>query len=252
MSSRHTFAATSDHSPLRLLPSVELGAAPTSTEMPAAEPIGLDDVLEASFLDPDPADQSTLTNPQTLAEAATGKHLKNLSRWDLISVGAFRQTRENVLDGEWGSSPDTRHTAGTSANYSNIMKSSPLSAMLWPNNSTTTTNGKGKSRKRGPIVPSALSPMILPRGDGDRTPTGYTGGHHNHTNNDNQHNKYPHKTRKELRRERKLKRKGFGPVHRPHQNHQYHSHHHHPNLKSRSSSSAQRSNFLSSVPPLNL
>ncbi|EDR05648.1 uncharacterized protein LACBIDRAFT_294798 [Laccaria bicolor S238N-H82] len=256
LSSRHTFVATADHAPLRLVPSEELGgAAPSSPGMPAAEPIGLDDVLEASFLDPDPADQSTLTNPQTVAEAATGdsrKHLKNLSRWDLISVGAFRQTRENGFDGEWGSSPDARHTSGTSANYSSIMKSSPLSAMLWPNNSTTTTNGKGKSRKRGAIVPSALSPMILPRGDGDRTPTGYTGGHHNHTNNDNQHNKYPHKTRKELRRERKLKRKGFGPVQRPHQNHQYHSHHHHPNLKSRSSSSAQRSSFLSSVPPLNL
>jgi hypothetical protein len=50
-----------------------------------------------------------------------------------------------------------------------------------------------------------------------------------------------------------LKRKTHGPVH--HHHHQYHHHNHHPNMKSRSTASAQRTNFFNSstsVPPLNI
>ncbi|TFK25614.1 hypothetical protein FA15DRAFT_340187 [Coprinopsis marcescibilis] len=258
-------AVAPDHSPLNLRPSVEITVPAGPSSMNEAHnadglttPIDLDDVLDAAFLHPDPADSSNShgSNPDAPPESATtadesdsnNKELKHLHRWDVISVGAFRQTRENaaILDspGAPGWSPDIRR--GPSGEYGNILKASPFGTMLWP-----TTSEKGKrTPKRGPSGPGlSAAALVPPRGDGDRTPTGRRHGGNQQQQHD--HN-YAHKSKKELKKEKKLKRKSFAPNPHNHHAHQYHSHQHHPNSKSRSMASTQRTSFLSSVPPLNL
>ncbi|TFK39384.1 hypothetical protein BDQ12DRAFT_722256 [Crucibulum laeve] len=261
-SNRPSFVTALESSPLQQVLSSDVEIPPTSPEVPVTEPIELDDVLEASFLDPDPSEASSSTNNgMANGESDSRKHFKSLSRWDLISVGAFRHTRNVSENGSgWGSDTHHQHgrTPGSSADYGNIMKSSPLSAMLWPNNE------KKPSSKRRALLGPAMSPAIVPVRDGDRTPTpthvnGTGSGTPNanyHTPQQNQHQKQKHnnnnnnKSRKELKREKKLK-KSYGNAHTKHQHH--HHSHHHPNSKTRSSASSQRSNFFASgVPPLNL
>lgn len=187
-------------------------------------------------------------NPNTSGEANDSRrHLKNLSRWDVISVGAFRQTREAAANNGdpaagWGSDPPS----GDGFPYGNIMKTSPLSTMLWQN--------KGNAQKRSSRttdISVIISPAILPVRDGDRTPTN---AHSNIPPPPQHQNEYPHKSRKESRREKKTQRKNCGPVHQQHQHHQHHHHPHHPNMKSRGSGSMQRTNFFatSSVPSLSI
>ncbi|GLB41949.1 hypothetical protein LshimejAT787_1005490 [Lyophyllum shimeji] len=207
-----------------------------SPEMTHPQLVNLDDVLETSFLDPEPSDSQGVST-----DNESRKQLQTFHRWDVISVGAFRQSRE-AADSGWGSDGTPR----SKTDYGSMMKSSPLSTMLWQNKAN---NPKRRSRKMSVVI----SPVILPvrDRDGDRTPTNIPPPppHQNHRYD----NHYTHKSRKELRRERKLKRKSYGPVHHQHQHHQHHSHHHHPNSKTRSTSSSQRTNFfISSVPPLSL
>ncbi|KAF5361730.1 hypothetical protein D9756_002577 [Leucocoprinus leucothites] len=247
-----TFATASELlSPLQLLtsdndfgspsPSLPMTALAEESE-PVTESIDLDDVLEASYLAPESFETSdNLLTKRTggSAEEDSGKHLQNLNRWDLISVGAFKQTREN---GGW-SSDNYPHTPHSSVDYNNIMRASPLSAIMWPK--------EKERRRRGHLSePMSISPVILPIGDGDRTPTG-AGTQQQHDFN---HNllKNTQKPRKESKRERKLKKKNWGPVHHQHSHHHHwHSHQHHPNSKTRGTSSNQRS-FLSAVPPFSL
>lgn len=249
--------SASGHSPFPLLqPSGdEIGL--TTPEMAAGELVDLNELLEASFLDQDPSDsQSTSTEHGEQRKPV----LRSFNRWDLIPVGAFRQSRE-LAEG-WSS--DTPGCAGAAAatDYGSMMKSSPLSTMLWQNKARA--GGGGGGGQRGAVARSrkmsvVISPVILPVRDGDRTPTNVPlhASHHQHQHQQppplqRDHN-YPHKSRKELRRERKLKRKSYGNVQQKGQHNQHHSHHHHPNSKSRSSSSAQRSGFfMSSVPPFSL
>ncbi|RXW22383.1 hypothetical protein EST38_g3463 [Candolleomyces aberdarensis] len=274
-----------DSSPLKLLPSVEITASASAAsallhggshqdEDTHATPIDLDDVFESSLFHPDPNEASSSVgrptgsavdpppDSATTADESDSNNrdaLKHLHRWDVISVGAFRQTRENAASAGILESPtapgwpsDHRRTPASSADYGNVLKASPLSTMLWP------TNDKGKKASRQNLAVSSLanSPMILAtRSDGDRTPTkNGQHGHHQQQQQQQQQNKYVPKTRKELRKERKLKRKANGhSPHTHHPSHHYHSHHHHPNSKSRSSGSVQRTNFfLPSVPSLNL
>ncbi|KAG5338676.1 hypothetical protein C0989_006644 [Termitomyces sp. Mn162] len=201
------------------------------TEMANAELVDLDDVLEPSILDPEPSDTQTIST-----DNESRKLLRSFNRWDVVSVGAFRQSRESA-EGGWAS----ESTPANKTDYGSMMKSSPLSTMLWHNKANTSPR---RSRKMSVII----SPVILPVRDGDRTPT-----NSHHQQNNQRNDNYPHKTRKELRRERKLKRKSYGALHQTHQRHQHHhQHQHHPNMKSRSTSSSQRNNFFSSVPPLNI
>ncbi|ESK97737.1 hypothetical protein Moror_17444 [Moniliophthora roreri MCA 2997] len=229
----------------------------TSPDLPPDQAIDLDDVLDASFLGGDETqdeeeskvegDESSSTDSAT--ESDTRKHLKNLKRWDVISVGAFRKTREAVgcpSDGAaaWGSDPP--------ADYSTAMKSSPLNAMLWQNRNAQRHASTSRSAHG-----YELSPELSPVRDGDRTPTSSSRSQNKSSiNNGGQyHQNNTNKTRKELRRERRLKQKSYGPL----QHHQYHRHHHHhhqhhPNSKSRSTSATQRNFFSSpsSVPTLNI
>jgi hypothetical protein len=230
MTPKNTILLSSSLGSFQLTPTPE-EVGTTSPEMATSEIVDLNDVLEASFLDADPSDSQSISN-----DGDSRKLLKPFNRWDLISVGAFRQTREagSISEGPgWGSD-----TPAPGTDYGSMMKASPLSAMLWQN--------KGKALKHSRKMD--VSPVILPvrDRDGDRTPTNAPPHQPPPQHNYNNHS---HKSRKELRRERKLKRKS-GPVH--HQHHQHHFHHHHPNSKTRSSSSSQRTNFFSSVPPLNI
>lgn len=237
---KHVFAAKlgpmSNHSSLQLLSSADHA----THASPAAEIVDLNEVLEASFLDteaPDP--QSACTEVDSHKQ-----QLKGINRWDVISVGAFRRTRGSgaITDGtaEWSSDAPP---SAAGRDYGKMMKSSPLSTMLWQN--------KGIKQKRSRKMSVIVSPVILPVRDreGDHTPTDFPP---NYVPPYKQNN-HPHKSRKELRRERKLQRKSCGPVPHHHQHPQRHFHQHHPNSKTRSTSSTQRMNSSSSsIPPLNL
>ncbi|KAK0446714.1 hypothetical protein EV421DRAFT_1790910 [Armillaria borealis] len=164
---------------------------PESGHPMLAPSIELDDVLDSAFLEGSSSEHSAPT-------PTTFEHMRNLTRWDLISVGAFRKTREDI--GGWNSD-----TASDGHGYGGVMKSSPLTEMLWQN-------------KMGTKNASST-------GDGE-------------------------KTRKEIRRERKLRRKAGGMVAIPKNlkgkgsGKLFHHHHpHHPNSKSRGVGSSQRTNF---------
>ncbi|KXN81525.1 hypothetical protein AN958_04462 [Leucoagaricus sp. SymC.cos] len=212
-----TFTTASELlSPLRLLssdndvrspsPSLPLSTLTEESE-PLADSIDLDDVLEASYLAPESSEtgDNSLTkrvggDVEEDDKLSSGKHLQNLNRWDLISVGAFRQTREN---GGW-SSDNHPHTPHSSVDYNNIMRASPLSAIMWPKEK------ERQRRRRNLSEPMSISPVILPVRDGDRTPTAACS--HQQRGFDQTFNKNSQKLRKESKRERKLKKKNWGPL----------------------------------------
>ncbi|KAF8271593.1 hypothetical protein EI94DRAFT_1720136 [Lactarius quietus] len=214
--------------------------------LPLNEPIRLDDVLDTSILDSDPADASaTLSKPysiigETEASATDDveRHLHNLSRWDRIPMGTFRHTRES--DGP------------SNLAYDDIIRSSPFNG-VWSsdrghNKSTGSPSRKGKGKRKGSLNMD-ISPVILPR-DGDHTPPNGS------TISQNSHNPLHSKPRKdkESRRDKVLKRKTLmgTAIGRRHQQ-PHHPHGHHPNSKGRASGSIQRTGvFSGSVPPLNL
>ncbi|KAJ3874588.1 hypothetical protein F5051DRAFT_416382 [Lentinula edodes] len=236
---------------MTLGPSAEITPPEFSSASQSEDPIAhsmtidLDDVLDASFMaasepiaasntDEEYPAGSSVAVSNLDADPSTGQYIKSLNRWDVISVGALRKTgvlTDSTAGRGSDSGPD--YTA-----YSNVMKSSPLSTMLWHNR-----NGASKHQRSLGYI---LSPELGPVRDGDRTPT----------HGSQKHNGSPPfntKSRKELRRERKLKRKGYGPVNNHKHTHLHHQHSHHPNSKTRSSSSFQRSNsFNSPVPSLSI
>jgi hypothetical protein len=244
--------------------------------------VELDDVLEASFLDDSmdreceagvgyssltptsgatPEDPSmTLTTATTISSvdstAAVEASNKHLTRWDVISIGAFRQTREQQQQA-WGHS----RSSSTVSDYRSVTKNgasaagSPLSALLWQNSGTMSS----------PLVLplSSTSLSTLPSKSRSSSRTSYSHSHSQPNNSSpNQ------KTRKERRREKKLLKKKrptsssspSSSMPRPFfsthpnsssNNHHFHAHQHHPNLKSRGSS--QRMGYFGgAVPPLNL
>ncbi|KAF9078115.1 hypothetical protein BDP27DRAFT_1310800 [Rhodocollybia butyracea] len=208
--------------------------------------IDLDDVLDASFLtgaesveasngEPPIAESSSAVSNSD--DPSSRRYIESLNRWDVISVGALRKT--GVLSDSaagWGSDSGPDYTA-----YSNVMKSSPLSTMLWHN--------RNSAPRQQRSLGYAMSPELGPIKDGDRTPTNAQGSqkHNNDTPPLNS------KSRRELRKERQLKRKSYGPVKQHKQPRPHHQHHHHPNSKSRTTSSSQRMNFSGgSVPPLSI
>ena len=196
----------------------------------------LDEVLEASFLDTEPSD------PQIASIDSHKQQLIGVNRWDVISVGAFRRTQDTgtVTDGttEWSSDAPASTPA---TDYGKMMKSSPLSTMLWQN--------KGIKQKRSRKMNIVMSPVIVPVRDREGDQVSSVPPNHAPPHKQNHH---PYKSRKELRRERKLKRKSYGTLPH-HQHHQRHFHQHHPNSKTRSTSSTQRMNTSTfSIPPLSL
>ncbi|KAH9066623.1 hypothetical protein EDB87DRAFT_1553312, partial [Lactarius vividus] len=235
------------------LPSLSDDPILTSPCLPLTEPIRLDDVLDTSILDSDPADApATLSKPyDIIGEPETSttddreRHLQNLSRWDRVPMGTFRHTRESghVSDGP------------SNLAYGDIIRSSPFNG-VWSsdrghNKPSGSPSKKGKGKRKGSLN-MVISPVILPvrDRDGDHTPNGPTIGQNNH----NPLHSKPRKD-KESRRDKMLKRKTLmgTAIGRRHQQ-QHHSHGHHPNSKGRASGSIQRPGVFSggSVPPLSL
>ncbi|PPQ79675.1 hypothetical protein CVT25_003249 [Psilocybe cyanescens] len=259
------------------------------------KPIQLDDVLEASFLD-DPEDTqgasgsksdyaglhssnadanvesgATLSNGEASSSFSAhdqqqhqhqqeeNVHVhKNLARWDMISVGAFRQTRESGWGGMgigmgMGMGMGGMHTPSSSADYGNVMKSSPFgagrlglglgfgglsaAAAAGGSGSGARTRGSDKLAKRRRIMmggSTMSSPLILPLGSASASapasplPSSSSAfgsqlqqqqqqqqqQNQQYQQNQQQHNQ---KNRKEQRRERKLmKKKSYGAPHAPH------------------------------------
>ena len=241
--------------------------------------VELDDVLEASFLD-DSMDRecdvvsssltsgSTLEDPSaTLTTSTTIPSVvspnKHLTRWDAISIGAFRQTREQA----WGSHSRSSSTVG---DYGGVTKNgtsaagSPLSALLWQNSGTMSS----------PLVLPLSSTSLSTRHSKSRS-SSLTSHSHSHSQPINNNNPSPtHKTRKERRREKKLLKKkrqtllsstspssssmrrqffSTHPSNASNSHHHFHSHQHYPNSKTRGTSSSQRMGYFGgAVPPLNL
>ncbi|KAH7927857.1 hypothetical protein BV22DRAFT_1045070 [Leucogyrophana mollusca] len=225
----------------------------SSQTSPEPVHIELDDVLDASYLAAEPAEQTL---------SGDGDLHRHLQRWDRVPVGAFRLTRESTddtLSHTWSAEPPKTPDYATMG----VMKNSPLSTMLWHDKAKETlTHGQSSSPRKpssSAKSKSAMtiveSPVLLAVRDGDRTPTSVP------ISDPFPAKQHPQKTRKEQRREMKMmKRKNHGPVHHQyphHHHHQQHHHHHqhHANMKSRSTASVQRTNFFSSptsIPPLNI
>lgn len=229
-----------------------------SSDNPQTEPVHLHDVLDAAFLDSDVTEQ---TDPVSFSgtsasEGESRRHIHSMNRWDHVPMGTFRRTRESgAIISDSGSASWQAETprvtpadAFVQGSSNRMLKSSPFSEITWHGRSNPPKATRRQSNASRHVV---ISPVLLPVGDGDRTPTMMPP----HINPLEQE-PIPRKTRKELRRESKLKRKSYGPAPHQHQSHQRFHHNHHPNLKSRSTNALQRTNFFnsptSSVPPLNL
>ena len=241
--------------------------------------VELDDVLEASFLDDsteagvassltstsgttsggveDPS--TTLTTATTIPSAVSTAEASNkhLTRWDVISIGAFRQTREQQQQA-WGPGSGSSSTVG---DYGGVTKNgasvpgSPLSALLWQNSGIMS------------------SPLVLPLSTTSRHSKSRSSSlaSYSHSHSQPNNSSPTNKTRKERRREKKLlKKKRLNSTSSPSSssmprpffsthpniasnNHHFHIHQHHPNLKTRGMSSSQRMGYFGgAVPPLNL
>ncbi|KAJ7695115.1 hypothetical protein B0H17DRAFT_1329754 [Mycena rosella] len=147
---------------------------------------------------------------------------------DQLSTSPTEQSRKHLNLSRWGWGSDTPG----STDFGNVMRNSPLSSMLWQDKDVASSSRHPQSN----LPPRAH--------DGDRTPTNAMA----HTGAPPQ-KEVPTKSRKESRRERKVKQKnmGLGYERPPHQQHYFRQHH--PNSKTRSSGSSQRSNFFNSSPP---
>ncbi|KAJ6485921.1 hypothetical protein C8R45DRAFT_286692 [Mycena sanguinolenta] len=149
-----------------------------------------------------------------------------------VSTSPTEQSRRHLNLSRWGWGSET----SANTDFGNALRNSPLSSMLW----------QDKDGISAPTKQVQSSPSLHAR-DGDRTPTNGTSNVPPPLQQD-----VPTKSRKETRRERKVKQKNMGLSHErpPHQQHYFRQHH--PNSKTRSSSSSQRSFFNNSPPTTNL
>lgn len=232
----------------------ELGSqshALTSDDPSSTEAIDLDDVLDASFLDSDPLFEPTSPQHGWLSPSTPTSAVptENLTRWDRIPVGTFRRTRETSM---------LESTPGSDTGIANLYPA--ISALLnsdmlgTPRSKGAKLKGKArKAPKSGTSSTLVISPVLLPVRDGDRTPTNGTVYNPFHPSE----HSHQQKSRKELRKEKAImKRKMVGKyAPQPSMRNNPHAHrHHYPNMKSRGSSSVQRTQFASSshVPHLNI
>lgn len=218
------------------------------------QPVKLDDVLDAAFLDDSAPEAGGSGSGQEAAPrvggagAGTGaESAADAQRWELMSVGAYRQTREAGGAGAWG---DARHTPGGSADFGSALRPAPIGAMLWQQGGRVGGGGGGgggssavrgmKHAKRRQMMLGAAgmaSPLVLPSSGGSagaspamtprekekhlqtQTPgaggsgSGHQNNHNGHNNNNNNNNQQnqeqAQKSRRELRRERKVQKKAL-------------------------------------------
>jgi hypothetical protein len=235
------------------------------------------------------------------------RHIQSLQRWDRIPMDTFRRTQVSVAFGAgvgtelidakdtiplaWALPGGRRpHRPADGFSYGSavggLLKSSPFSSStLWEGGGAGPAHGSGSvssspsregGRARGRSVrtnrAAVISPVLLPVGDGERTPTmceklgllpslGGSGSgsnnnntnNTNNTNNANNHRALAHalsiKSRKEFKREKRAHRGSVGSS-----NASFHlgRHAHFPNSKSRSSGSIQRAAGGSGSPSLSI
>lgn len=191
-----------------------------TSESLASDTIELDDVLDPSFLNLEPSHLERTNEGENSLLNAPNPLLKSFNRWDRIPVATFRRTRETApleRDGSETRSASMAHSilGGQKAEG----KSTKLS-QRW----------KGKGIYRPGSSPSLRPPNEL-------VPS-------IHNDPQTQQNK----PRKESRKDRttsKRKMVSKSTTRRLQQPHQHHHHHHHyPNMRTRGTNSAQRTNFF--------
>ncbi|KAF8478779.1 hypothetical protein JB92DRAFT_3133883 [Gautieria morchelliformis] len=133
----------------------------SSPELPLpATSIDLDDVLDVSFLGSD-------DSVEPVTSTSGERHLRNLSRWDRVPINTFRRSRTAHM-GDINARisqlapPNDGVSYGSAGGH--VLKRSPLGVALWQ---TSDRNLKSK-RNPGSV---AVSPVIFPVRDGERTPT---------------------------------------------------------------------------------
>jgi hypothetical protein len=219
---------------------------------PATIPIGLDDVLESSFLD-----SETSETENALSDSGPRKQQHSINRWDIIPVSAFRQTRDTAVAAAAASASPWPEAA---LHAEGLGLRDPMGApasILWKAKETAST-------KRHDGITLDVSPALLPR-DGDPIPTHgsdpSTSAGVDSTDSPSSPcalDELP-KVKKEGKRDKKMKRKSLGIVqqkfqHHPHhqpQHHHHHHHQHHANKKSRSSGALQRTSFVGPTSSVN-
>ncbi|KAL4245233.1 hypothetical protein ABKN59_010175 [Abortiporus biennis] len=185
--------------------------------------IGLDDVLESTFLNlesPPVFDFVNDDDTEPSPDKTPMSHLQSLSRWDRIPVSTFRRTRETLaLESPVG---NNKHYAGTGTLGSH--------AILCDSKQTKSKRSSKRSKNKA----SSNAPVALERDPFFSPATSPTQPAHSQNNK---------QSRRDLRRDRAAKRQMMGKVspRRPQQQRNYH-HHNYPNMKSRGSSSMQRTN----------
>ncbi|KAJ7257907.1 hypothetical protein B0H12DRAFT_1110555 [Mycena haematopus] len=207
----------------------------TSSQHLPSRPLSLPPISQPSFQLLSVSDLST--SPELPAQTFDLDDVLDSAFLDLepsegqVSASPTEESRKHLNLSRWGWGSDTPGNA----DFGSALKNSPLSSMLWQDK-----DGVSPTRQ------TQSSPPLRVR-DGDRTPTNGTGHNLPPPQQD-----IPTKSRKETRRERKVKQRNMGLGHErpPHQQHYFRQHH--PNSKTRSSSSSQRSFFNNSPPTTNL
>lgn len=126
--------------------------------MPATS-IGLDDVLDVSFLDSeDSVDPAANTSGE--------RHLRNLCRWDRVPMGTFRRSRTAHTEGlnirvSRLAPPNDGVSYGSAGGH--VLRKSPLGAALWQTNDEKVTS-------KHPPGSVTVSPVIFPVRDGVHIP----------------------------------------------------------------------------------
>ena len=192
-------------------------------------------LVEGSSATPTPA---TTTSSNDLVSSAAEASNKHLTRWDVISISAFKRTRERQQQA-W-------EPPFAVADFGGVIKSgasaaeSPLSALLWQNSGAGSPTGAESSKKTSSSIPPSTitpktsssrskgnsntkaakrrlmmasatmsSPLVLPLSSASLSipsskchSTSLTSHSHSQP-----HSKTTHKNRKELRQEKKLLKK---------------------------------------------
>ncbi len=234
----------------------ELSQRSYASDASSTEAIELDDVLDSSLLDSEPATEGLETDvPGSMSESSPVKpgaspHLHNLSRWDRIPMATFRRTRETATASGVDGAVSDSGMSGLQY-HRNVGAMIPLYTP--PRPLGLDKMSRASARKRKGRHSHGSSPTLPPARDGvlgsPFVPAAGSGSSYNHSN----------KSKKEIKKEKvMMKRKmvAKSSQNRSHQPYKSHQHHHHPNHKSRATNAVQRAGFSSgassSIPSLSI
>ncbi|KAF8518015.1 hypothetical protein BU17DRAFT_49226 [Hysterangium stoloniferum] len=125
----------------------------SSPELPLPTSIGLDDVLDASFLDSDAS--------ASASETTVDAHLRNLTRWDRVPMGTFRRSRTAHIGMLSSMIPPNDGVSYGSAG-GHVLRKAPGGAALWQ---------RDQKQPPGHLPGSVtVSPVIFPVRDGEKAP----------------------------------------------------------------------------------